>query len=718
MPQTTILAASLQYGVVSRSDPLSGKILHGYLDASGTLNGLGIGNPNAEFSPHVSAVALASVGGTAKVLWGFRHGEVAVTTASRAMEQNRPSAAKLVRCRPGDSHEGSVQCVAWARGGEGSVFVSGGTDGRVKVWEAKTPLKCLWTTESNSLVPDPCIQVAINVQQGVVVAGLRSGTTLVWTGFSPLVDDNSDVATSDPQEFRLKAPAPSQATPGSSPQDPGTLEFIDVRIAPKGVTTSLLAVYHPTSLFHRFTYDPRSGEFDRVLFGDEASGPIRSVYPVWAAKSGERDFVIAGDQLGNVSIFAWDAAPTPFETAPTSTAQISASVRPFHRIVAHEDGAVTALAWNHIVLVTGSSQGTVKTWDALMFTPLRTFPSPAPRPFAGGEWDSVSQILIDSDTLVVSVGNRVLAWKAGPAGPASRSNGKGKGIRVSSRAQHGVAKWQQQMEMYCDIAESRRELDEERTHVRRSIGRQKEQLSTLAHLGLNEVEALEYVLMLSRDEEEERRRRQSLVFREDEGVFMADFEEASTPMAQPSSTIGSRAPSTASSRTSSFSTSPSSSGGQASAAPIGRSYPRTVPSSSNRKIQISPRVHPEPTEARVSSSPLASRSLSAGSSAGAGGLALPAFDAVHFPSVPVSRTPSSASVSGPSAPGSPRSVRSAWSTPLRSLHSSEAPLPLPINNHGALATRPVAGIDDDDDEDLKFAIELSLAEARSRGEGI
>ena len=74
MPNMTLLAASLQYGVVSRSYPLIGKILRGYLDASGTLNGLGIGNPNAEFSPHVSSVALASDGGTAKVLWGFRNG--------------------------------------------------------------------------------------------------------------------------------------------------------------------------------------------------------------------------------------------------------------------------------------------------------------------------------------------------------------------------------------------------------------------------------------------------------------------------------------------------------------------------------------------------------------------------------------------------------------------------------------------------------------------
>ena len=143
MPHTTLLAASLQYGVVSRSYPLSGKILRGYLDASGTLNGLGIGNPNAEFSPHVSSIAMASEGGTAKILWGFRNGEVAVTTALRAMDQSRTSASRLVRCRLGDCHEGAVESVSWATGGEGCFFfVSGGADGRVKLWEAKTTLTC------------------------------------------------------------------------------------------------------------------------------------------------------------------------------------------------------------------------------------------------------------------------------------------------------------------------------------------------------------------------------------------------------------------------------------------------------------------------------------------------------------------------------------------------------------------------------------------------
>src|SRR5882762_7411849 len=101
MPETGLLASSIEYGIVSRSLPLTGKILRGYLDASGT--GLGIGNPNAEFTPNVSACALSADGGTAKIIWGFRNGEVALLSASKTMDHGK-AAAKLTRCKIDDEH--------------------------------------------------------------------------------------------------------------------------------------------------------------------------------------------------------------------------------------------------------------------------------------------------------------------------------------------------------------------------------------------------------------------------------------------------------------------------------------------------------------------------------------------------------------------------------------------------------------------------------------
>ena len=78
--------------------------------------------------------------------------------------------------------------------------------------------------------------------------------------------------------------------------------------------------------------------------------------------------------------------------------------------------------------------------------------------------------------------------------------------------------------MHRDIAESRQELEYEQAQTRQVFGREREQRVTLDHLGLSEVEAVEYVLMLSRDEEENRRQQQ-LAGEADEGVFADAFDE-------------------------------------------------------------------------------------------------------------------------------------------------------------------------------------------------
>jgi hypothetical protein len=59
----------------------------------------------------------------------------------------------------------------------------------------------------------------------------------------------------------------------------------------------------------------------------------------------------------------------------------------------------------------------------------------------------------------------------------------------------------EQVDMYRDISESKREIEEEQSWKRAAYGREKDHLGSLEVLGLNEQEALEYVLMLSRDEE-------------------------------------------------------------------------------------------------------------------------------------------------------------------------------------------------------------------------
>jgi hypothetical protein len=150
----------------------------------------------------------------------------------------------------------------------------------------------------------------------------------------------------------------------------------------------------------------------------------------------------------------------------------------------------------------------------------------------------------------------------------------------------------EQLEMKQLIAEFDPELDRGQSFVRRAYGNEQEQMNELNRLGLDEVEAVEYVLMLSRDEEEMRLRNRSggsPRHIEEEGVFEGEFDDISVS----SSSLDRSYVSASSSRSDS------------SSPPSQRSF-STFNSSS--KIQISPRSRPEPTEAGTDAVTVASRS--------------------------------------------------------------------------------------------------------------
>lgn len=314
--------------------------------------------------------------------------------------------------------------------------------------------------------------------------------------------------------------------------------------------------------------------------------------------------------------------------------------------------------------------------------------------------------------------------------------------------------------MFRDINESRQELEHEQAHTRRTFGREREQQSTLAHLGLDEVEAVEYVLMLSRDEEERRRRAQQPVTESsiDEGVFFDDFDDVRTPFSTHPTQDRDRLFGVGSSRAvSSHHSVPRTNGYSTSGAGTGRSTPNlnghlsVQTSPSNRKIHVSPRLRPEPIEAGTSISPgnPVSRSYSSGSSNPEG--SVPSPD--EFPSMSSTPTHRSISVAG--------SVNSAWNSPLRALDFTPSS-PTSTSSVGvgrSVASSPTGRLgleqsfaslnvgsasgsvdgangadgasasgggraltrtemEEREAEDLRFAIELSLAEARSRGEDV
>lgn len=418
MPDAGLLTSSIQYGIVSRSLALTGKVLRGYLDASGT--GLGIGNPNAEFTPNVSACALSSEGGTAKIIWGFRNGEVAVMSANRAMDNGR-AAAKLTRCKVDEEHEGAVQDIAWDSGA--NAFVSGAFDGRVKLWDAKR-VKCLWTSDrkEGSLVADPCIKVGAILARGVIVGVMKSGEMVVWTGLQGMLSDDS-TPSSKPVVRETRIPSPVHPTSGSDAGQRHEIRSLYVN-ADCDDLAHILTTYENHPFFYRMRIALSSSNIELTQFGEESFGPINTTTPSFSKTRGESSFIIVGDQLGCISIYDWEADPSRVYGP-------SASVRALRKFEAHEDGGVTSIACNAIVLVTGSSRGTIKVWDSLTLAPLRSFPSPGFRPRAGGEWEGVGKIVLEKDLLLVNVGSRVMAWKAGPV------TGRGPGALKGKSAKRG-----------------------------------------------------------------------------------------------------------------------------------------------------------------------------------------------------------------------------------------------------------------------------------------
>lgn len=318
---------------------------------------------------------------------------------------------------------------------------------------------------------------------------------------------------------------------------------------------------------------------------------------------------------------------------------------------------------------------------------------------------------------------------------------------------------------------------------KRSFGREQEHRAGLDNLGLSEAEAVEYVLMLSRDEAATNAAASSSSAVE-EGIFEGDFDDdddfASQTEDDAPSRASSRRPSTSTSasvstasgvsasRTYSSSSSASSSSHLSVASHRsglttttgGRLIPRVAPAnpSSNEKIRVSPPFREEPLEAGPARAP-GDDSPAAGTrmhiaehyfppiASSAGTSPVPTGSAaVHAASHAVrrrgSRTPPGA-VSPPG--GSPQSVRSsAWSVPLkpapggsagvspvssasavRNVWTGPSRVSPPVwtaqqqqsrGGSGAIAisAEPLAEMDDD----LRFALELSLAEAKSRGEAL
>ncbi|SPO23971.1 uncharacterized protein UTRI_03490_B [Ustilago trichophora] len=239
-----LISATDTYGVASRSNPWTGKVIKGYLDAEGTANGAGNGNPNVEFSPNVSSLNTSS--DASHIFWGFRSGEVGMTTMSR-QGTNPRGAIKSLRFTPRASHVGPVTAIAIpfssdsdgahgpgrsperlrqaiaTLGDVASTFVTAGFDGTVRLWTSNRSWP-LWIASSSTKSPvsnpnssgtqsqnvaavaAPICALAYDAKKGIVAAGSTTGKIFVWTNIDVAALLRIPPEATDPEHLRNGSP--------------------------------------------------------------------------------------------------------------------------------------------------------------------------------------------------------------------------------------------------------------------------------------------------------------------------------------------------------------------------------------------------------------------------------------------------------------------------------------------------------------------------------
>ncbi|KAH6904429.1 hypothetical protein BKA70DRAFT_1373477 [Coprinopsis sp. MPI-PUGE-AT-0042] len=693
------------------------------------------------------------------------------------MDSARRTLSAFRTCGLADQHNRLTTDALWLGPTSGWMAVTASDDGRVKVWDSNTGA-CLWASEATlrAMVPEPIVKVTASYALGCIVAILRSGEIRVWSGFN--LKENAA-----PLAYASSSTLPCPYIPAEPEDIPEVLSLEIDNTLPSPV---LLVAYRHDRLFYRLDLSEDLPNRRVVPFGEEAMGAPSAICPCFSDDPTMSSIVITGDTLGCVNIYRWNSH--------------EGHVTPFHSFEAYRDGStVTSVAWNGVTLVTGSSRGVTQIFDGVSFERLKKIASPVPAfshrhgaaVVTQPDRENVHHIILGpgKDSLFVGVGDRVLAWKPGPVSRTLKGGVRGRKSlgTATKKVQSGPAKLSRQHQIKKFIWESKGIMDEEDKHTGHVQGTLNQQRAQLRDLGLSEAEAVEYILMMSREQAEAQAKADaeaavsavssstsrlsssssaSAVTAADalseeeleralsEGMFQDDFAVEQQSLGN----ISTPTPSSPPTRTPPLGSSPNQ----------GRAALRLAASPSNSKVQVLPAYVPEPMEAAPTTDGVVTASTSPSR------CRQPEPDLEDEDDFPVvsSGTPSPAGSDAASSAGSVTSglssrrnsttsslsdfgglkrmspPKGAWSAPLRTSATVAAASTSSTATRGApgsatspgrapgsalVAARragvhrsPVAstsrvvvpsGLDDMDD-DMRFAIELSLAEARSRGENV
>ncbi|WWC90437.1 uncharacterized protein L201_005372 [Kwoniella dendrophila CBS 6074] len=558
-PPPHVLSASLYFGGVVKSDPISGKVSKGYWGPGR--------DSNFHLRPHHDPVATPSVvymptRAKSFVLWGLRTGSCVHTSMQSRHHATHGGRASSVNAQSeiSDSHFGEIIDI-WApetNDSEDLKWVTGGEDGTIKLWHyhpgsgtrsgkrtsndvIPPSVECLFTSEVNSIPfdnrseaskrrqngrPDPMIFARYDTIHDVVVGVTEDGDLRIW--FS---------ASSQPKENRIDV--------GAEEIEGGVKDLhLDVKKTKDGEVFTKILVHHKRSPFFNCYQVTPSGEIQvktfitptgssistihssfqstkpisfstnasmlsaRIVAPEETSETITPAseegdpFPAISSTLVESEygrFVVAGDDTGYIHIWAWDVDEGISTQSP---------IRSWEAM----NGKVTALDYSCGLLAVGSFDGYIKIYDPLPYSPtlLRSFHashlSPGQLLVAASEepdarYHTVNKVILENDLIVASIGRKVFAWRAGSG--KGRQGGKESGWRRTSGTRgdgKGSSRGLDMKAIHRAVVDEHSDLDSPTT-VKITSRHEAREVQAMEDMGLNGDDALQYALMLSMEEQ-------------------------------------------------------------------------------------------------------------------------------------------------------------------------------------------------------------------------
>ncbi|KAG8806526.1 hypothetical protein FRC17_004947 [Serendipita sp. 399] len=465
----SLLVAPQHFSWVLRTIPSTAKVLKGHFQP--TLSNQA--HPTNDWRPP-AAGAIASHGGMAKIAWGSQAGDVMIKTAQKAMDLKANRRTSVIASGAVDGHDGLIHHVSWASSATGcEFFVTSGEDCRMKIWDAETCTP-VWT--SDYTWGQPFIQVICDVPTRTAVALTRKGLVAAWSGL-PL----SGSATGSKSIVSLSAIVPSDDVP-----DLATTLNCKLLFDPS--PTEPIAIVHSQENLSAWAmaFDFTAGSV-RMTRLEGPLGPIISSCLDISNRKGEQSILMLGDALSQLSIYDLSRNDASIGTKLTATS-VTANVR---INTSNSMSSITAIATNRIVVVTGDDVGNISVWNALTLERIRVVMSAE----LSKDGVGVISLVCQGEQLVASVGRSVLHWKTGAT--PSRYKKPGRTIKASvprSKVKDVDVRYRQA------IKDFQVELEMTAKKKQPTVYPEREHMAALDSLGLDEASAIEYALMISREE--------------------------------------------------------------------------------------------------------------------------------------------------------------------------------------------------------------------------